>query len=228
MRRLVFVLPALWCAFAPPTSAQGHAQHREAAENPHLQMTPVRAAHAGDVARADSIIAIAGAHLAKYRDVRVAEEDGYRRFAPDVPNQQVYHYTKLSAALKARFTFSPANPSALLYRDDGHGGLQLTGVMYTAPAGTTLDDLDRRVPLSVARWHLHSNICLPPSGRTRDSLATPGARFGFRGAIATRSACEAAGGRFREAMFGWMVHVNLFAPGPEGPWHDEHGGMRHP
>jgi hypothetical protein len=35
-------------------------------------------------------------------------------------------------------------------------------------------------------------------------------RFGLRGSISTQEACDAAGGRFRPVIFGWMVHVYPF------------------
>lgn len=225
-------LAVLATIVSSPLMAQGHASHEAMAADPHMRSTPVRAAQPGDRARADSIAAVARQELGKYADVQVAEADGYRRFAPEVRNQRIYHYNRAIAALQARFRFDPAAPSSLLYRDDGRGGLRLVGVMYTAPAGATPEELNARIPLSVTRWHLHTNICLPPAGSARDSLATPGARFGFRGTVTTRAACEAAGGRFREELFGWMVHVNLFTPGPQGPWQDDHGddhgGMRLP
>lgn len=223
-----FALLLLGCATAGPLLAQGHASHdMTMASNPHMRTTPAWKPVPGDQARADSIAAIATDAVDKYRDIRVAEADGFKRFAPEVRNQPIYHYTRLSSAVKARFTFDPALPSSLLYREDSTGGMRLVGVMYTAPSGATLDELNARIPLSVARWHLHTNICLPAGGAGRNTLATSGAQFGFRGAVTTREACEAAGGRFREAMFGWMVHVNLFEPGTLGPWQDDDGGMRH-
>ncbi|HWA14961.1 MAG TPA: hypothetical protein VG817_00910 [Gemmatimonadales bacterium] len=207
-------------------SAQGHASQDMAMSNPHLRMTELRPLAPGDQARADSIVAIARAAAGKYRDVALAEADGYRRFAPDIANQRVYHYTRLGAAVAARYRFDPAQPSSLLYRDDGQGDMRLVGVMYTAPPSATKAELDTRVPLSIGRWHMHTNICLPPAGTARDSLNTAGARFGFRGSLSTREACEAAGGRYHKELFGWMMHLNLFEPGPNGPWQDDHGGMR--
>lgn len=213
---------------ASPLQAQGHASHDMAMANPHMRMTETRPPAPGDQARADSILTIARAATEKYRDVSLAEADGYRRFAPEVRNQRIYHYTRAGAAVKARFSFDPARPSSLLYRAAADGGMKLVGVMYTAPATATPEQLDSRIPLSIARWHLHTNICLPPRGAEKDSLNTEGVRFGFRGTVVTREACEAGGGRFFDSMFGWMVHVNLFEPGPGGPWQDDHGGMRHP
>jgi hypothetical protein len=210
-----------------PVLAQGHASHEMSHGTTHMRATPAWPEAPGDQLRADSIVAIARVATGKYRDVHAAEADGYRAFAADVPGQRVIHYTRLTSAVKARFTFDAAAPSSLLYRRGTTGEMRLVGVMYTAPADATEAEMNQRVPLSIARWHLHTNICLPPSGTGRDSLATVGARFGFRGTLASRPDCEAAGGRFRESMFGWMVHVNLFEPGPHGPWEEADGGMRH-
>ena len=87
------------------------------------------------------------------------------------------------------------------------------------------------MPLSVARWHEHVNLCLPPLAsleRWRDSAGGHPV-FGPRSPIATPEACAAAGGRFAPRLFGWMVHVNAFAgDDPAEIWggHEmhEHGG----
>jgi hypothetical protein len=197
-------------------------------KGPHITLTPHRAEREGDRARADSVVAIARAAVERYQDVSVAEADGYQRFAPRVRQQRVYHYTSRKAAFRARTVWDPAKPTALLYQDDPAGGLRLIGVMYTAPADTPLDELDRRIPLSIAPWHQHTNICLPPRGED-EAAAIMGRhpRFGGRGSIATEEACRAAGGRWRSRMFNWMVHVNVFASTPDGVWAHDPGGMRH-
>jgi hypothetical protein len=61
--------------------------------------------------------------------------------------------------------------------------------MYTAPKCYIEDDLDKRVPLSVAQWHEHVNLCKPPKGQEREMLS-PHARFGLAGLIATKEECE--------------------------------------
>jgi hypothetical protein len=49
-------------------------------------------------------------------------------------------------------------------------------------------------------------------------------RFGPAGTITTRAECDAAGGRFREQSFGWMVHANVFASAdPAVIWGHDHG-----
>jgi hypothetical protein len=110
--------------------------------------------------------------------------------------------------------------------------MTLVGVMYTESPGASLNELNRRVPLSIARWHEHVNWCLPPRdtlSRWRDSAGGKPV-FGPLGPIATRAACDSAGGRFLPRVFGWMVHVNAFAgDDPKVIWgvgeHDDHMKM---
>jgi hypothetical protein len=76
--------------------------------------------------------------------------------------------------------------------------------MYTMPRRWTEQQLDQRVPLSVATWHLHTNLCMPPKG---DYGTADQTRFGLKSSIATREGCDANEGRFQPSIFGWMVHV---------------------
>ena len=87
------------------------------------------------------------------------------------------------------------------------------------------DDLNQRIPLSVARWHQHVNLCLPARGFTRRSLGEGGqersadwTRFGPRGSITTEAQCEEAGGRWRAHLFGWMIHVYPFESDQTAMW----------
>jgi len=200
--------------------------------DPHMSMTPTWPLAAGDSARARALVEQVRSSLARYRDVKVALADGYKEFLPNVKNQHVYHFTSWRHAVTARFSFDPAAPTALLYKEDSVGGMTLVGVMYTESPGASLDELNRRVPLSIAHWHEHVNWCLPPRdalSRWRDSS---GGRpvFGPLGPIATKAACDSAGGRFLPRVFGWMVHVNAFAgDDPKVIWaveeHDAHMKM---
>ena len=189
--------------------------------NPHMLMSPVRAATAADSARAARVVQQARASLVRYRDVRVAEREGYRMFAPNVKDQPVYHFTKMGAAFKERFRFDPARPSSLLYKKDSTGALSLVGAMYTAPRNASWKELDDRVPLGVARWHLHTNMCVPRLTQASRWREAEGGRpvFGPASPIATRSACDAVDGRFLPVVFNWMVHVNVFE---DDPWSDHH------
>jgi hypothetical protein len=179
--------------------------------DPHMTLTPARAGSAADSARAAAFVAQLRAALAPYSDVRAAQADGFRQFLPGV-KQPIYHFTNWRWALEEMFRFDPAKPTSLLYREEADGRFVLVGAMYTAPARTTLDELDRRIPLSVARWHEHVNWCLPPRGEPGRWGETRGGRpvFGPKSPIATAEACAAAGGRFLPRIFGWMVHVMAF------------------
>ncbi|HEX4628744.1 MAG TPA: hypothetical protein VH137_08135 [Gemmatimonadales bacterium] len=194
--------------------------------DPHMTLTPLRRPSAADSGRAAELVQLIRRALDRYRNVRAAEADGFRQFLPGV-KQPTYHFTKRRWALAEMFRFDPAKPTSLLYRPGADGGFVLTGVMYTAPARTSLDELDRRIPLSVARWHEHVNWCLPPVGQaarwreTRDGKPV----FGPKSPIATGEACAAVGGRFVPRIFGWMVHVMAFASeDPKVIWG---GGLDH-
>lgn len=189
--------------------------------NPHLRLSPVRTPTSADSSKAAAIVAEARVALAKYKDVRVAEREGYRMFAPGVKNQNVYHFTKLGAAIRERFRFDPAQPTSLLYKPNSDGSLRLVGAMYTAPKDATPDELNERVPLGVARWHLHTNMCVPRLGdRDRWREVDNGLPvFGPASPIATRDACDAVDGRFLPVVFNWMVHANVYE---DEPWAHSH------
>jgi hypothetical protein len=88
--------------------------------------------------------------------------------------------------------------------------------MYTAPRRDTEDDLNVRVPLSVARWHKHVNLCIPPKGAQWQQINWK--QFGFGGSISTEDACDQAGGRWVPQIFNWMVHVYPYEKDPERIW----------
>jgi hypothetical protein len=186
----------------------------------HMMMTPFRAATTADSARAAAIAAELRAAIEKYRNVKRAEEDGFRMFAPQIENQRVYHFTKGLWAIENQFRFDPAKPTSLLYRRDAQGNFILIGGMYTAPRRYSVADLDERVPTSIAQWHKHVNWCVPRLGsRSRWTEVKNGRPvFGPLG-VGTRKECEAAGGRFHEEVLGWMVHVNVFE---DDVWGDHH------
>jgi hypothetical protein len=194
------------------TAAANEAMVGSMANNPHFRLTPVHTANPADSARAAALVATIRRTLAKYRDVRQAESDGYRKFLPDVP-QPVYHFTNYAYALQERFRFDPTKPTSLLYRSQPDRSLELIGVMYDDGPRTSLEELDRRVPLSIARWHQHVNWCVPPRAQKERWTETREGQpvFGPQSPIADSAACEAVGGRFLPRIFGWMVHVNAFA-----------------
>lgn len=199
---------------------EGH--HMDMGE--HMKMTALRDPKPGDREKAAQIVEAARAAAEKYTDYKVALADGYKIFMPGHPQKQ-YHFTNYWYAFEAARHFNPNHPTSLLYEKQGDG-YKLIGVMYTAPKGTPEDELDQRVPLSVAQWHAHVNICLPPAGGQQQA-GGPHSQFGFRGSIAAKDACDAAGGRFMPQIFGWMVHVYPFEQKPEDIWSVERQGHNH-
>jgi len=175
---------------------------RHDAHNQHMTMTAMRAQTPQDVQRANDIVAQLRAGIEKYRDYRVALNDGFKIFMPNVP-QPEYHFTSYRNGFLEAFTFDPARPTSLLYRKTSTS-YELAGAMYTMPKRATEEQLNARVPLSVVMWHLHTNLCMPPRAQLRNA---DWSKFGLKGSIATQDACDAAGGRFRPSIFGWMVQV---------------------
>jgi hypothetical protein len=171
----------------------------------HMYITTLRPPQPGDQQKADAVVAAAKSAIAPYEDYRKALADGYEIFLPDVPQVQ-YHFTQYSYALEARFHFDPSKPTSLLYMKTPDGGYKLVGAMYTDRVNATEDELNERIPLSIAHWHQHINFCKAPVGQ-KAAYFGPDAKFGLRGSITTKEACEAAGGQFRPHLFGWMVHV---------------------
>lgn len=168
----------------------------------HMFLTTMRRETPEDAQRANEIVAQLRAGIAKYKDYHVALNDGFKIFLPNLP-QKEYHFTSYRNGFLEAFTFDPARPTSLLYKKTA-GGYELVGAMYTMPKRATEDQLNARVPLSVAMWHLHTNLCVPP----RDQLRTADwTKFGLAGTIDTEDACSEAGGQFHPVIFGWMVHV---------------------
>jgi len=177
-------------------------QHMHHGDTPHMHMTAPRPQNAEDQKRAEEIVEQLRAGIEKYKDYHVALNDGFKIFMPNVP-QQEYHFTNYANGFLEAFTFDPARPTSLLYKKTA-SGYELVGAMYTMPKRANEDQLNERVPLSVATWHLHTNLCMPPKDERRKADWT---KFGLRGSISTEAACDAAGGTFHPVIFGWMVHV---------------------
>ena len=191
---------------------------------PHMKMTTLRDLKPGDQEKADQVVAAARQAAEKYTDYKVALADGYKIFLPNLPQKQ-YHFTNYRYAFEAAIQFNPDHPTSLLYEKTGDG-YKLIGVMYTAPKSSNWNDLDQRIPLSVAQWHAHINLCLPPADRRSEAWG-PHPKFGLAGSITTRADCDAAGGKFMPQIFGWMVHVYPFEQKPEDVWSVERQANHH-
>src|ERR1700722_4608937 len=206
---------------AAAQSAQGGMAHMSA----HMYMTTLRPTQPGDQQKADAIVTAAKKAMEPYRDYHKALADGYEIFLPNIPQPQ-YHFTKAEFGLAARQHFDPLKPTSLLYKKTPDGGYPLIGAMYTDRVDANEDELNTRVPLSVARWHQHVNFCKAPAGQKRLYFG-PNAKFGLMGSINTREACDAAGGVFLPHVFGWMVHVYPYETDPNKIWSTDDDDQGH-
>ena len=157
------------------------------------------------------LLAILRHDLVRYRDPAAAERDGYLKEGDDVPVGQLKHFFKYENFARNHDHLDPQAPAAILYRRTP-SGFDLAGVMFTAPISSSMDELDRRIPLALGHWHSHRNICVPRKASPPLRTHAERAPFGFEGSIATRTACDAAGGVFLDNVYGWMTHVYPYAP----------------
>jgi hypothetical protein len=184
--------------------------------SPHMRMGPRRMATATDSVRAAGIVVAARAALGQYTDVKLAERDGYYRNATALDNLPIYHYNNLqNFGAAKRGEFDVTKPVSLLYKRDERGELRLIGVMYATAASAAPEQLDALLPIGMAHWHEHVNLCYPAGSAARalpkaiDARTVFWIRLFF--SITSEDECQHAGGQFVPVEFGWMAHVYLFA-----------------
>jgi hypothetical protein len=191
--------------------AMSHMHHHQM--GPHMYMTKLRIATPQDWSKADEIAGELRESIEKYKDYHAALADGFRIFMPNLP-QAEYHFTNYYNGFLESFSFDPTRPTSLLYKKT-KTGYDLIGAMYTMPKRVSEEQLNERVPLSIAQWHLHTKLCMPPREERGHADIT---RFGLQGSILTKEACTEAGGTFYPVIFGWMVHVYPFEDSREKIW----------
>jgi hypothetical protein len=222
---LVFTVAFL--AVTVPLRARDHAAEASGSMGgmmAHMHLSALRPMQPGDQAKADAIVADAKQAMEPYRDYRNALAEGYRIFLPNVKQPQ-YHFTNYAHGRAANWKFDPLKPTSLLYTKNADGGYTLVGVMYTDRVTASEDELNERIPLSIARWHQHVNFCKAPFSQWAGYFG-PNAKFGLNGSISTKEACDAAGGVFLPHVLGWMVHVYPYETDPAKVWSiddDDHG-----
>lgn len=148
------------------THAMSEGHHMDM--SPPMRMTTLRPPAPEDQKRADRVAAASRAALEKYKDYKAALADSFHPFLPNAKGQRMVHFTNYFYAAEAALRFNPAHPTSLLYEKQGDG-YKLIGAMYTAPALLNEDELDKRIPLSVAQWHMHVNLCVPPRERRQEA-----------------------------------------------------------
>ena len=133
----------------------------------------------------------------KYRDVRVAEADGYKATGPDVAGMGIHYVGPVSG-------FDLERPPILLYEKDATqpGGFALVGVSYLLKGEADVDGQPKHAPFpkSLASWHRHENICLLPD-RSTPPLS--------------ESECTDRGGKFTPET-DWMIHAWIWKDSPTG------------
>jgi hypothetical protein len=146
----------------------------------------------------------------RYCDYRRAQADGYTIFMPD-QLQNVYHFIRASSSLADKQRFDPDQPPALLYTkiDGPSPAYKLVGVMYMARYGATEEELNARIPLSIAHWHVHLNLCVPPRLEQRNWLMGD-PTFGLNGSIITGRLAERRVATSRHIYpGGWYTSIRL-------------------
>jgi hypothetical protein len=172
----------------------------------HMQMSLKGEPAPGDAARAVDILAAADAVLSHYRDVKTAVRDGYQPFYPTGRIGEEIHYTNYHYRRKEQQHVDYSRPGSLLYKRTADG-LKAVGVMYTAPADASPQQLNAIAPLSVATWHRHVDFCGGPRSLPASEQFGPSARFGPQGSIHSEEACRAAQGLWIPVVLNWMTHV---------------------
>ncbi len=200
---------------AETSAKSAAAPHGHADMGAHMKMTRAREPQPGDEKRAAVLADQARAAIEKYKDYRAALREGYQILLPRV-SQKMYHFNHAGHYIEAERRFDPSRPTSLLYEKTA-GGYRLIGVMYTAHGDLTEDELDERIPLSMAAWHQHVNVCLP-EGDPLENLFGNGTRFGLEGSLSNEAECGRAGGRFYPRLFGWMVHLYPYERSTREMW----------
>jgi hypothetical protein len=135
----------------------------------HMRMTTLVPPQPGDIDRAEYVLETCHRALIPFRNYHVALAEGFRIFLPQIP-QPVYHFTDYRASGEEyRGNLDLNHPGSVLYVKDGED-YDLVGAMYSAPPDFATSQLNEFIPLSVARWHQHVNICLPEGITVNDLL----------------------------------------------------------
>ncbi|WP_157466446.1 hypothetical protein [Edaphobacter aggregans] len=171
----------------------------------HMCITPLRPKQPGDDEKVKALIAQVKAAIEKYKDYKKALADGYVIANPKLEQPQ-YHFNNHENVRLAESRFDPTRPSSLLYRRTPTQRYKLEGVMFTDRVDASEDELNERIPLSIVRWHQHTNFCAAPADKVKEYHGDK-PKFGMFGSIHTKEACHAEGGTFYPVMFNWMIHV---------------------
>jgi hypothetical protein len=172
----------------------------------HMQMSLKGETAPGDEALATQILKEADGVLSHYSDVKTAVRDGYKPFFPSGKIGEEIHYTNYRYRRVEQQHVDYSHPGSILYKRTSDG-LKAVGVMYTAPADSTPQQLNAIAPLSLATWHRHIDFCGGPKNLPANEQFGPNARFGPQGSIHTAEECSAEHGLWIPLVLDWMTHV---------------------
>ena len=81
----------------------------------------------------------------------------------EAPTRRAFIGTNLQALLPSAGAPNTSQPPGTLYTkiDGPNPEYKLIGVMYMARYGATEEELNARIPLSIAQWLVHLNMCVP-------------------------------------------------------------------
>jgi cytochrome c556 len=174
----------------------------------HMYVTPLRPRQPGDEEKVKAVVAQVRAAIERYKNYKNALADGYVIGNPEV-NEPQFHFNNAANIAGAEKHFDPARPSSLLYFQTPTQRYKLEGVMFTVPPNASEEELNDRIPLSMVRWHKHTNFCAAPADRVKEYLGKH-PKFGMFGSIDTPEACKTQGGAFYPVIFTWMIHMFPF------------------
>jgi hypothetical protein len=171
-----------------------------------MQMTPLsnHMPSRAELARVTRLAHQARAVMARYRDLKVAQRDGYRT-APGlfVPTQGAHYRNETYDDAAASGQFDPAHPPFLVY-NTAHSEAALSGLLYVMPADATPRQLAAIVPPALGSWHQHINLCVVGGPGVLDWQAIL--------PIHDPKACRARPGASFLDRTGWMIHLWVGQP----------------
>jgi hypothetical protein len=172
------------------------------------------------------IVARLRAAIRPFMDTGAAIAAGYRK-VPPFEGQLMFHFGSVDREYAEARDLNPERPSNLVYRRGSDGRLHLAGAMFIAPEESGADELDRRLPTSLAQWHRHGLLCRAAPGFGLRSLALRRdghPLFGSDSPVASQAACDSIGGVFSAVDGPWMAHVFVFdGESQDAIWGSSHG-----
>jgi len=191
------------------TKAMEHQHDAMAMGHDHHMGTSAPVTYA-ELEKTASLLQSARQATEKYRDVRVAEADGYHAMGPDVPGMGIHYVGPYDGS-----NFDVAHPAILLYEKsaENKNGFSLVGVSYLfkAPEGSDGQPLNAPFPKSLANWHRHENLCVLADNSVKSNLSG--------------EQCGAEGGHFT-AETQWMVHAWIWKDSPAGVFSSTNPAVR--